>query len=78
MISRTESQKIFIETRDGNIGIEPIQSVPRSALGGPVPLQIARQKDKVECIHILRKLKLMKGNHRTIEMSNEIMNQRDN
>ncbi len=54
MISRTGSQKIFVETRDENIDIEPIPSVLRSSIRGLVRVQIVRQKDKFECIHILR------------------------
>jgi hypothetical protein len=54
MISGTESQKIFVETWDENIDIEPIPSVLRSSLRGVVPSQIASKKDKFEWIHILR------------------------
>jgi hypothetical protein len=54
MISRMESQKILIETRDENIDIEPLPSVLRSFLRGLVHLQIAPKKDKFECSHILR------------------------
>jgi hypothetical protein len=48
MISGMESQKIFVETRDENIDIEPIPSVLRSSLRGLIPLQIAPKKDKFE------------------------------
>jgi hypothetical protein len=54
MISRTESQKIFVETRDENIDIEPVPSVLRSSLRSLVLLQIATKKDKFEWIHVLR------------------------
>jgi hypothetical protein len=54
MIWRMESQKIFVETRDETIDIEPIPSVLRSSLRGLVPLQIALKKDKFEGVHILR------------------------
>jgi hypothetical protein len=54
MISRTESQKILVETRDENIDIEPIPSVLKSSLRGLARLQIAPKKDKFEGVHILR------------------------
>jgi hypothetical protein len=66
-----ESQKILVETRDETIDMEPIQSVLRSSLRGLVLLQIVLKKDKFEWIHILRQLKVMKGNHRKMEMINE-------
>jgi hypothetical protein len=53
MISRTESQKVFVEKRDENINIEFIPSVLRSSLRGLVPLQIAQKKDKFDGVHIL-------------------------
>ncbi len=46
MVSRTESQKIVIETRDENIDIEPGSLGFRSSLRGLVPLEITPQKDK--------------------------------
>jgi hypothetical protein len=54
MISRTESQKILVETLDENIHIEPIPSALRPSLRGLVPLQIAPKKNKFEGVHILR------------------------
>jgi hypothetical protein len=54
MISRRESQKIFVETWDENIDIEPIPSILRSFPRGLVRLQIAPKKDKFEGVHILR------------------------
>jgi hypothetical protein len=54
MISRTESQKIFVETRYENIDIEPIPSVLRSSLRGLVPSQRAPKKDEFEGVLILR------------------------
>ncbi len=44
-----KSQKVFVETRDENISIEPILSILRSSLRNLVCLRIARQKDKFFC-----------------------------
>jgi hypothetical protein len=46
MISRIESQKIFFETRDGNIDIEPRSSGLPSSLRVFIYLEIDRPKDK--------------------------------
>ncbi len=45
MISRTESQKIVVQTRNENIEIELDKSVFRSFVGVSVRLQGARKKD---------------------------------
>jgi hypothetical protein len=45
MISRTESQKIAVQTRNENIEIELDKSVFRSFLGASVRLQRVPQKD---------------------------------
>jgi hypothetical protein len=47
MISRTESQKILVETSDENIDIEPLPFVLRSSLRSLVPLQIAPKKGQI-------------------------------
>jgi hypothetical protein len=51
MISRMESQKTFVETRDENIDIEPILFGLRSSLRRLVCLQIARQHGIIEMIN---------------------------
>jgi hypothetical protein len=44
MISRTENQKIFVQTQDENIEIELIVFFLQSFIGPSVRLQRARQK----------------------------------
>ncbi len=46
-ISIIKDRKKFIETRDENIGIEPISSILRSSLRDLIRLQIEPQNDKL-------------------------------